>query len=249
MNSDPCTCAPIDGADHLEGCVGEVFSERYASDTDRAPESEEDEPYDTTTAEPPLRPEAADWAIEACTHARTVSVIYEEYERQMGRPFIVCRSCGTLLEHSAPRVVRYKPSDSIPFRQKWPRCSAFRLLDRSESGADNRSPESEDDEPYRDPSTGMPALRPEERCLLLPFLRPEAADRVREQIRADVCRSTCHGWSCVFCARCGPVAPCALEECPSCGDHPELLREADLRRIHAPPEAIRTTRPKRMVAE
>jgi hypothetical protein len=40
----------------------------------------------------------------------------------------------------------------------------------------------------------------------------------------------CHGWSCVCCAACGVVAPCAREDCPSCGEHPEILQEATERR-------------------
>lgn len=41
----------------------------------------------------------------------------------------------------------------------------------------------------------------------------------------------CHGWACVFCAGCGVVAPCAREDCPSCGQHPEVLQEATERRV------------------
>jgi hypothetical protein len=46
------------------------------------------------------------------------------------------------------------------------------------------------------------------------------------------CESTgrCHGWSCVSCAGCGIIAPCAREDCPSCGQDPEILREATARR-------------------
>ncbi len=42
----------------------------------------------------------------------------------------------------------------------------------------------------------------------------------------------CHGWSVVSCAgpNCGLVAPCARQDCPSCGEHPEILQEAIERR-------------------
>lgn len=50
--------------------------------------------------------------------------------------------------------------------------------------------------------------------------------------RQDACASTgrCHGWSAVYCAGCGTVAPCARVDCSSCGQHPEILREATERR-------------------
>jgi hypothetical protein len=44
---------------------------------------------------------------------------------------------------------------------------------------------------------------------------------------------SCHGWSCVFCAACGTVVPCARPGCRSCGEHPEILREATERRARA----------------
>jgi hypothetical protein len=40
----------------------------------------------------------------------------------------------------------------------------------------------------------------------------------------------CHGWSCVSCAACGVVAPCARPDCPSCGQQSGTLREASERR-------------------
>jgi hypothetical protein len=40
----------------------------------------------------------------------------------------------------------------------------------------------------------------------------------------------CHGWSVVSCLACGVVAPCAREDCPSCGESPEILQEATERR-------------------
>lgn len=49
--------------------------------------------------------------------------------------------------------------------------------------------------------------------------------KYREQNHAE-----CHGWSSVWCAGCGTVAPCARQDCPSCGEHPELLKEAQDRR-------------------
>lgn len=48
----------------------------------------------------------------------------------------------------------------------------------------------------------------------------------------SACAGYCHGWSCVSCAgpNCGIVAPCARPDCPSCGEHPEILQEATERR-------------------
>lgn len=40
----------------------------------------------------------------------------------------------------------------------------------------------------------------------------------------------CHGWSAVSCAVCGVVAPCARDDCQSCGEYPETLQEATERR-------------------
>lgn len=41
------------------------------------------------------------------------------------------------------------------------------------------------------------------------------------------CGDECHGWSAVWCAGCGSVAPCARNDCPSCHD---VLQETQARR-------------------